>query len=163
MTVLTDWFSIKRAAILLAALAVTAALAAGMASPTNHGTALAQAVPPTPTPTPTPGICGRTQKVQDAILAKLSDVTACGDVTDANLSGITGTLALSDMGVTTLKSGDFAGLSGLMELKLDDNQITSLPEDIFSGLTGLKRLNLTFTEVSSLPENLFDGLTNLQN
>ena len=152
------WFSFRNAAILLAALAVVAAMAVGLGSPANHGTAAAQVG----TPTPATGICDRTQKVQDAILDLLPEVSACGDVTDSDLSGITGTLELSDMGVTSLNSGDFAGLSGLTELDLEDNEISTLPEGIFSGLTSLEVMTLTFTEVSALPEDLFDGLTNLR-
>ena len=108
------------------------------------------------------GICGRTQKVQDAILAKLPDVSACGEVTDSDLAGITGKLELSNMGVTSLTSGDFAGLSSLTELDFEDNALTSVPQDIFSGLTSLKRLYLTFNEVGTLPVDLFDSLTNLE-
>ena len=160
MTVLTSWFSLKRVAVLLAALAVTAALAGGLASPTNHGTALAQAV--TPTPTPTPGICDRHAKVQAAILAELSDVSACADVTETHLAGITGTLDLSDMGVETLGSGEFAGLSGLTKLTLEHNSLTTLPEGLFSGLTSLKRLRVTFNELTALPEKVFDGLESLE-
>ena len=157
-----EWFSFRNAAILLAALAVVSAMAVGLGSPANHGTAAAQVGTPTPTPTPATGICDRTQKVQDAILALLPEVSACGDVTDSDLSGITGTLDISNMGVTSLNSGDFAGLSGLTELDLEDNEISTLPEGIFSGLTSLEVMTLTFTEVSALPEDLFDGLTNLR-
>ena len=110
----------------------------------------------------TAGICGRTQKVQDAILAKLPGVTACGDVTASDLAGITGALTISDMGVTSLQSGDFAGLSGLTTMKLTDTRISALPEDVFDGLTGLERLELTFNELTALPEDVFGGLGNLR-
>ena len=162
MTALTNWFSFKRAVVLLAALAVTAALAASMASPTNQGTTLAQAVTPTPTPTPTPGICDRHAKVQAAILAKLSEVSACADVTETHLAGITGTLDLSDMGVSSLGSGEFAGLSGLTKLTLEHNKLTTLPETLFSGLTSLGTLKVTFNDLTTLPEDVFKGLTKLK-
>ena len=59
------------------------------------------------------GICGRTDAVEMEILGLIntggvSGVT-CDAVTSTQLMGITGTLTLS--GVTSLKSGDFAGLS----------------------------------------------------
>ena len=39
---------------------------------------------------PTPGICGRTEAVRDAIVARISGVASCADVTDAHLAAITG-------------------------------------------------------------------------
>ena len=57
----------------------------------------------------TSDICDRTQKVQDAILAKRYDVDACGDVTDSHLAGITGDLTLSENNISALRTGDFRG------------------------------------------------------
>ena len=108
------------------------------------------------------GICGRTQKVQDTILGLLADRSACADVTDDDLATITGKLTLSDMNVTSLKAGDFAGLSGVTHLDLSDNAITTLHEDVFDGLSGLKELRLTFTKLTTLPEDIFENLTNLE-
>ena len=39
--------------------------------------------------TPTPGICGRTAKIQEVILAELADVSECAAVTVADLASIT--------------------------------------------------------------------------
>ena len=106
--------------------------------------------------TPTPGICDRTQKIQDAILAELSGVDDCAAVTVANLASITtlgpfgfGTF---NQGITSLQKGDFAGLTSLTILNLGSNGLTSLPEGIFSGLAELADLNLSSNQLESLPE-----------
>ena len=56
-------------------------------------------------------IYGRTQQVQDVIVAGLSDANDCVLVTDAHLAAIT-TLNLSGQGMTALRADDFAGLRG---------------------------------------------------
>ena len=96
------------------------------------------------------GICDRTSEVQSAILAKLNEgldapeITDCSEVTDEDLGGITGSLTLSNMQLSTLKSGDFEGLSGLTSLYLDHNNLTALPEGVFRGLESLDILWLHF-------------------
>ena len=72
--------------------------------------------------TPTPGICGRTAKIQEVILAELADVTDCAAVTVANLASIT-TFGVNgfgtfNQGITSLQAGDFAGLTALTILNL---------------------------------------------
>ena len=116
--------------------------------------------------TPTPGICGRTQKIQDAILAEISDVDDCAAVTVANLASITtfGNFGFGtfNQGITSLQKGDFAGLTSLTLLNLGNNGLTSLPEGIFSGLAELAELNLGANQLESLPEGAFDGLVKLE-
>ena len=90
------------------------------------------------------GICERTQEVRDAILAKLSDVSECANVTDSHLAGITGDLTLSNESISALKAGDFKGLSGLEQLYLDTNDLSNLPDGIFEGLERLDTLWLNF-------------------
>ena len=110
---------------------------------------------------PPPGICGRTQEVQDAILALLSDVSDCADVTDTHLAGIT-KLVVSFTSATSIKSGDFAGLSSMTWLQpTGSSYIRSVPKDVFEGLGNLQRLYL-FLDLTALPEDVFDGLTSLQ-
>ena len=110
---------------------------------------------------PPQGICGRTQEVQDAILALLSDVSDCADVTDTHLAGIT-KLVVSFTSATSIKSGDFAGLSSMTWLQpTGSSYIRSVPEDVFEGLGNLQRLYL-FLDLTALPEDVFDGLTSLQ-
>ena len=115
--------------------------------------------------TPTPGICDRTQKIQDVILAELSGVDDCAAVTVANLASITsfgfngnGT---HNQGITTLQAGDFAGLTSLFIITLEQNGLTSLPPDVFSDLTSLVTLSLNDNALDSLPPDVFSGLTSL--
>ena len=111
--------------------------------------------------TPTPGICGRTQQVQDGILAAVSGVAECEAVTVANLAGI-GSLSIENAGVTSLEAGDFAGLTALDTLTVKGNpSLTALPPGVFSGLTAILELSLVENGLETLPENVFSGLTML--
>ena len=96
--------------------------------------------------TPTPGICGRTAKIQEVILAELTDVTDCAAVTVANLASITifgfNGFGTFNQGITSLQAGDFAGLTALTKLNLANNQLASLPAGIFSGLTAVTEISL---------------------
>ena len=125
----------------LAAIAVVIALAS---TAVWQSTAQAQS---------TSGICGRTAQVQEVILHE-TGVSNCANVTAEHLSGITGLLNLStaDMPdllaiittpITSLKAGDFAGLSGVTELRLMENNITRIDRNMLTGLTSLERLDLT--------------------
>ena len=116
--------------------------------------------------TPTPGICGRTAKIQEVILAELTDVSECAAVTVADLASITGFggalgFATLNQGITSLEAGDFAGLTALTKLNLSQNQLTTLPERIFSGLTAIDEINLNSNELTALSEGTFAGLTTL--
>ena len=78
-------------------------------------------------------ICDRTQAVEDAILAAITPTPACTSVSAGELATIT-TLDLRSMGIDTLASGDFVGLSALANLGLADNPFTpgtGLPAGIF--------------------------------
>ena len=108
---------------------------------------------------PTP-VCDRTDQVRDEIVA-VSGVSTCGGVTDADLAAIT-VLSLNSAGITSLKEGDFSGLTALQQLYLDSNELSSLPAGVFSGLTALQQLYLDSNELSSLPAGVFSGLTSLQ-
>ena len=66
------------------------------------GVALAQPADAEPTIV---NICDRTPQVRDAILAKLTEVSDCAAVTDADLSGITGELILSIREYTCVEVG----------------------------------------------------------
>lgn len=105
-------------------------------------------------------ICDRTSQVRDAIVAEVTGVTTCGNVTDVHLGEIT-VLDLDDQSITTLQAGDFDNLTNLATLHLRTNQLSSLPEGIFGNLTNLNRLDLDDNQLSSLPEGIFDNLTNL--
>ena len=111
------------------------------------------------------GICGRTLEVRTAILAELDGVSDCADVTDSHLSGIS-PRRLEVSGVTSLKSGDFVGLSNLERLEIiyvrhSTSGTRSMPEDIFDGLDSLTDLDLSANDLTSLPKDIFDGLDSL--
>ena len=113
------------------------------------------------TGTPTDaGICGRTQQVQDALVAAISEVSDCANVTDTYLAGISGALDLHDQSIASLQAGDFAGLTSLTILDLHDNQLSTLPANAFSGLTTLTTLYLKSNQLSTLPAAI-SGLTTL--
>ena len=134
----------------------------GRATDTSRGTA-----PDTDTATvtavfdPTAGICGRTEAVRTAILARISGVTHCALVTDAHLAAITGSLDLD--GITALAAGDFDGLTSLVLLFLDRNSLSTLPDGVFDELTALRQLYLYSNSLSTLPDGVFDELTALTN
>ena len=111
--------------------------------------------------TPTPGICDRTQQVQDDILGQLSGVSACAAVTVADLATVTALSYLEDTSITSLKAGDFAGLTAVTQILLGYNQLGALPANLFSGLTSLQELSLETSGVTSLPTDAFSGLTAL--
>ena len=107
------------------------------------------------------GICGRTEEVRDALLAQIPGVSDCAAVTDADLAAITGPLDLSGQNITELAAGDFAGLTGLIELYLNNNKLTTLRGDVFAGLPVLKVLTLYYNELDTLPDGVFGQLTAL--
>ena len=124
----------------------------------NNNTAAAQAMSDYD---PNHGICGRTEQVRTAILARISGVTDCVDVTDAHLGNISGTLKLNRVNITALAAGDFAGLIALTTLNLSGNSLTALPDSVFDELAALTTLNLSFNSLTTLPDTVFDELTAL--
>ena len=103
------------------------------------------------------GICDRTEAVRNAIVAH-ADVSAtnCGFVTAEMLAGIgSAELSITGAGVTSVKVGDFAGLSGLIKLRLASTSITELPSGIFNGLASLEDLNFLFSDIITVPPDLF--------
>ena len=111
---------------------------------------------------PAAGICGRTEAVRTAILAKISGVSECADVTSTQLAAITGSLQLSRQNIRSLKAGDFAGLTGLTTLNIARNPFTTLPAGIFDSLTSLTDLLIFQTAgLRSLPDDIFEPLTRL--
>ena len=107
------------------------------------------------------GICDRTQQVQDAILAGLSNVNDCANVTDTDLEYFQAAMNLENSGITTLKSGDFEGLSWLGSINLRRNNLGALPDGVFDDLGRLRLLYLDVNHLSELPDDVFDDLTNL--
>ena len=109
------------------------------------------------------GVCDRTENVR-ARIRIASGAGFCTHVTIAHLAAIP---SLSIINASTLRSGDFAGLTGLIDLNLERNsprgsgRTMTLPEDIFDGLTALEHLNLSENDIPSLPAGVFDELTAL--
>ena len=101
--------------------------------------------PPVSTVTP---LSERTPQVRDAI------------VTEARLAQFY-SLALGRKNITSLKAGDFDGLTSLTTLSLSNNQLGTLPEGLFEGLTSLTLLDLASNQLDTLPVDIFDGLTSL--
>ncbi len=106
-------------------------------------------------------VCDRTPQVRDAIVAAVSGVSDCADVTAADLAGIT-RLNLGSQNIIVLKANDFNGLTALEYLDLWNNGLGSLPEGIFDELTALEYIFLTNNALSRLPEGIFDELTALE-
>ena len=104
----------------------------------------------------------RTQQVQDAVVAAVPGVDTAADVTEAHLAAIT-SLVLNDKNITSLKVGDFDGLTNLTELHLNGNALTSLPSGIFDELKKLTALYLGGNALTSLPSGIFDELKKLEN
>ncbi len=100
----------------------------------------------------------RTPQVRDAIVAAVPGVNNAADVTEAHLAAIT---SLKLYRITSLKVGDFNGLTALTYLDLQSNDLTVLPAGIFDELINLKTLNLNWNDLASLPAGIFDKLTAL--
>ena len=102
--------------------------------------------------------CGRSEGVKEAMVTA-AGVESCGKVTAAQVAGITELEV--DFEPLVLKAGDFAGLTGLVTLRLDGNRLSALPPGIFTGLTSLTALRLDDNELSELPPGIFTELTGL--
>ncbi len=105
-------------------------------------------------------VCGRTSEVRDAIVNAVAGVDDCRDLLPSHLANMQN-LFVTSVNLTSVKSGDFAGLTGLIRLGLNANKLTSLPATIFSPLTGLQRLFLQGNNFTTLPANIFEPLPNL--
>ena len=104
------------------------------------------------------GICGRTAAVRDELVALITSVSNCAEVTDARLAAIRGSLFLGSRSITTLAVGDFAGLTSVTHLNLAFNELTTLPAGVFAGLAALTELYLDFNDLTMLPDSAFAGL-----
>ena len=89
-------------------------------------------------------ICSRTKAVQDEILSLITmngvSGVRCETVIATQLTEITA-LNLNSKSISSLKSGDFAGLTGLTSLDLSDNLLMELPDGIFSDLGMLQGMD----------------------
>ena len=90
-------------------------------------------------------VCDRTPGVRDGIIAAVSGITDCADITTTHLEGIQTLDLASDLAdtTTTLRSDDFDGLTKLTTLDLSDNSLASLPDNIFQSLRSITSLDLS--------------------
>ena len=116
----------------------------------------------TVTPSGVTPVRERTPLVRDAIVAAVPGVNSADDVTEAHLAAITSLRLSRFTNITTLKAGDFDGLTGLTTLDLSENQLSTLPEGIFDDLTALTTLELNDNQLSTLPADIFDALAKLR-
>ena len=110
---------------------------------------------------PNPAVCDRTPQIRDAIVASISGVTNCTDVTSAHLTSIQG-LDARETGLRTLHTGDFNGMTGLRTLRLLRNSLSSVPATVFSGLSAIEEISLQHNQLESLDKTTFNGLTTLE-
>ena len=107
------------------------------------------------------GVCDRTAQIVDAIVERVDRVEKCADVTEEDLAGIR-YLSLLNEEISTLRTGDFTGLTELATLDLSRNLLTALPADIFSSLASLEILTLSDNRLTRLPGDVFSGLLVLE-
>ena len=111
-------------------------------------------------------VCDRTPQVRDAIMRIVHRIAPAVECSDDDLLSLIvpeiKSLAIIRKSVTSLKLGDFSGLSSLEWLNLRENHFTFLPEGIFSNLSSLRSLSLFSNNLTTLPEGIFSGLTALQ-
>ena len=106
------------------------------------------------------GVCARTPAVAEEIVRQ-AGVANCAAVTDEHLAGVMW-LNLGGQGIRELRSGDFAGLTGIGGLSLDNNELAKLPRDIFAGLTELDFVGLPRNQLTELPPDIFRWLAEVE-
>ena len=111
------------------------------------------------------GICDRTAQVKGRILARLKLLHKyegnCLGVEEDHLARLT-LLDIADTGITSIKPGDFAGLTKVTRLDLSFNSLTSLPDGVFEGLTALEELELANNQLRNIEAGAFEGLQELK-
>ena len=108
-----------------------------------------------------PPLSERTPQIRDAIVAAVPDVNTADDVTAAHLAAIT-TLTPAFRGITSLKAGDFNGLTALTYLNLSGNSTGNAISDIsvLEDLTTLTTLYLAGASISDI--SFLENLTTLE-
>ncbi len=102
-------------------------------------------------------VYNRTPQVTKAITDAVPGITDPRYVTDLHLVTISN-LSLNYGTITSLKTGDFAGLFALKTLSLNDNKLSSLPDNIFDGLMSLTHLDLSGNEFTDFSPKTFEKL-----
>ena len=106
-----------------------------------------------------PSVCDRTPQVRDDLVATLSK--ACDQIDDSDLLRVTA-IRLPRAGLTSVRTGDFAGLCRLEVLNLKRNAITDLPAGIFVDLASLRLLVILGNNIRQLPDDFTVGNPNLE-
>ena len=110
-------------------------------------------------PMPEVPVCGRTPQVRDALVRATGK--PCDKITAPNLAAVDPELDFFEKGLTSLKAGDFAGLSSLKILGLWYNNLRTLPAGVFKGLSDLRWLKLQGNQLGKLTVGVFEGMPNL--
>ena len=110
-------------------------------------------------PMPEVPVCGRTPQVRDALVRATGK--PCDKITAPNLAAVDPELDFYGKGLTSLKAGDFAGLSSLKILGLWNNNLGTLPVGVFKGLSDLRTLRLQGNNLHTLAVGVFEGMPNL--
>ena len=116
-----------------------------------------------------PGICDRTPAVMAAIVAGMTGVGDCSEVSETRLrawtgshrfgSGVTPGLHLQGRGLSALQAGDFRDLHALRALDLNRNFLETVPDGLFEDLRTVEEIYLSGNLLNELPDGTFDGQT----
>ena len=123
------------------------------------GSSTSRSVPENSVNERTDPLYGRTQQVQDAIVAAVPGVNSPNQVTAVHLATITH-LWLNNKNITSLNTDDFNGLTSLTNLYLKDNSISDISP--LKNLTTLTELDLAYNSISDIsPLKNLTALTEL--
>ena len=115
------------------------------------------------------GICDRTPSVMAAIVAGMTGVVECSEVSETRLRTWTGSqrsgpdvtpgLHLQGRGLSALQAGDFRDLHALRALDLNRNFLETVPDGLFDDLRTVEELYLSGNFIDKLPDGTFAGQT----
>ena len=115
------------------------------------------------------GICDRTPSVMAAIVAGMTGVGDCSEVSETRLRtwtgsqhfgpGVTPGLYLQGRGLSALQAGDFRDLHALRALDLNRNFLKTVPDGLFEDLRAVEELYLSGNFIDELPGGTFAGQT----
>ena len=99
--------------------------------------------------------------MRDALLAAIADEDDCAQVTAEQLAALA-VLTVEGSSLNSIRSGDFAGLSGLRTLSIRDTGLRTVPPRAFLGLADLESLVLHGNDALEPPQDGgFAGMPNL--
>ncbi len=115
------------------------------------------------------GICDRTPSVMAAIVAGMTGVGDCSEVSETRLRiwtgsrhfgpDITSGLYLQGRGLSALQVGDFGDLHALRALDLNRNFLETVPDGLFEDLRAVEELYLSGNLLTELPDGPFAAQT----